>query len=72
MYTNKDKCRVLEEAIRVTKRKGYILIAYCMNEATMIQFTFKAGKIWDCINNHMLELRKMNYKDIKQKWELII
>lgn len=20
-----------------------------MNEATMIQFTFKAGKIWDCI-----------------------
>ena len=25
-----------------------------MNEATMIQFTFKAGKIWDCLNNHML------------------
>ncbi len=54
MYTPEDKCKVLEEAIRVTKRKGYIFVAYCMNEATMIQFTFKAGKIWDCINNHML------------------
>ena len=54
MYTKKDKQKVLEEAIHVTKKQGYILVAYCMNEATMIQFTFKAGKIWDCINNHML------------------
>jgi len=54
MYSKEDKQKVLAEAIRVTKKQGYILIAYCMNEATMIQFTFKAGKIWDCINNHML------------------
>lgn len=54
MYTKADKRKVLEEAIRVTKKQGHILVAYCMNEATMIQFTFKAGKIWDCINNHML------------------
>lgn len=54
MYTNEDKCKVLEEAIRVTKRKGYILIAYCMNEATVIQFTFKEGKIWNLLENHML------------------
>lgn len=54
IYTREDMCKVLEEAIRVTKRKGYIYIAYCMNEATMIRFAFKAGNIWDCINNHML------------------
>ncbi len=54
MYTQEDKKKVLEEAIRVTKKNGHILVAYCMNEATIIQFTFKAGKIWDCINNHML------------------
>ncbi len=42
-----------EAAVRVTKKQGHILVAYCMNEATMIQFTFKAGKIWDCINNHI-------------------
>lgn len=53
MYTEENKKRVLSEAIRVTKKQGYIFVAYCMNEATMIQFTFKAGKIWDCINNNM-------------------
>lgn len=53
MYTEENKKKVLSEAIRVTKKQGYIFVAYCMNEATMIQFTFKAGKIWDCINNNM-------------------
>lgn len=54
MYTKENKQKVLEEAIRVTKKQGHILVAYCMNEATMIQFAFKEGKIWDCVNNHML------------------
>lgn len=54
MYTKADKEKALEEAIRVTKKAGHIFVAYCMNEATMIQFAFKAGKIWECINNKML------------------
>lgn len=54
LYTKEDKQKALKEAIRVTKKQGHILVAYCMNEATMIQFAFKAGNIWDCINNHML------------------
>jgi len=54
MYNVEDKKKVLEEAIRVTKKEGYIFVAYCMNEATMIQFTFKAGKIWNLVENHML------------------
>ena len=54
MYNDEDKKKVLEEAIRVTKKEGYIFIAYCMNEATLIQFTFKEGKIWNLIENHML------------------
>ena len=54
MYTKEDKEKVLQEAIRVTKKGGHMFVAYCMNEATVIRFVFKAGKIWDCINNHML------------------
>ncbi|MBQ2804135.1 MAG: class I SAM-dependent methyltransferase [Lachnospiraceae bacterium] len=54
LYTKEDKQKALHEAIRVTKKQGHIFVAYCMNEATMIQFTFKAGKIWHLINNHML------------------
>lgn len=54
MYNDEDKKKVLEEAIKVTKKEGYIFVAYCMNEATMIQFTFKAGNIWNLVENHML------------------
>lgn len=43
VYTDADKERVLAEAIRVTKTGGHILVAYTMNEATVIQYAFKGG-----------------------------
>lgn len=54
LYTKEDKVQVLKEAARVTRKGGYILVAYCMNEATMIRFTFKLGNVWDLVDNHML------------------
>ncbi len=53
LYTREDKLCALSEAVRVTKSGGYILVAYCMNEATVIQYVF--GK------NHLREVteRKM-------------
>lgn len=42
-----------------------------MNEATMIQFTFKAGKIWDRINNHMLTDDFRCISDEKDLYEMI-
>lgn len=54
LYTQEDKQKTMEEAIRVTKKDGHIFVAYCMNEATMIQYVFQKGNLWNCINNHML------------------
>ena len=54
LYTKEDKHKAMEEAIRVTKRSGYIFVAYCMNEATMLQYVFGKGNLWNCIENHML------------------
>ena len=54
MYREEDKQKVLAEAIRVTKSKGHILVAYCMNEATVIRYAFIKGRIWDCVEKHML------------------
>ena len=36
LYTREDKLQALSEAVRVTKPGGYILVAYCMNEPTVI------------------------------------
>ena len=40
LYTREDKLRALSEAVRVTKPGGRILVAYCMNEPTVIQYVF--------------------------------
>lgn len=56
LYTQADQCAVLREAKRVLKAKGTIFAAYCMNEATMIQFCFKndGQNVLDCLEKGML------------------
>lgn len=46
LFQDESKRRALEEAIRVTKRGGKIFAAYCMNEATILQYSFQKGTIW--------------------------
>ncbi|MBQ9545208.1 MAG: class I SAM-dependent methyltransferase [Clostridia bacterium] len=40
LYTRRDKLKALKNAVRVTKPGGYIFVAYCMNEPTVIQYVF--------------------------------
>lgn len=56
LYSKEDKIKVLEEAKRITKNKGLIFVAYCMNEATIIQWGFKndGTNILNVINKKML------------------
>ncbi|MBQ8803574.1 MAG: methyltransferase domain-containing protein [Tyzzerella sp.] len=48
LYTMEDKQKALQEAVRVTKRGGIILVAYCMNEYSILTYGFK--------ENHMKEI----------------
>ena len=62
LYTEDEKLRALSEAVRVTKSGGFIMVAYCMNEPTVISYVFglnklretlDAGKLtgdWHCIS----------------------
>lgn len=54
LYTEEDKKRALKEAIRVTKPGGHILAAYCMNEATILQYCFGENKLGECMQKNML------------------
>ena len=54
LYTRDDKLRALSEAVRVTKPGGYILTAYCMNEATVIQYVFGSGHLREVLDGDML------------------
>ncbi len=54
LYTKEEKLLALSEAVRVTKPKGYILVAYCMNEPTIIQYVFAHDNLKKVFDNNML------------------
>ena len=54
LYTKEDKLRALGEAVRVTKPGGRILVAYCMNDPTVIQYVFGMNRLREVMDLHML------------------
>ena len=54
LYTKEDQLRALSEAVRVTKPGGKILVAYCMNEPTVIMYVFGLNKLHEVMDLNML------------------
>lgn len=54
LYNHDDKLKALSEAKRVTKKDGIILVAYIMNEYSVITYCFKQNHIKECIENGKL------------------
>ena len=51
LYTFEDKVKALNEAKRVTKPGGIILVAYCMNEYSIITHGFKDNYMKESMKN---------------------
>ena len=51
LYTLEEKKKALQEATRVTKKNGIILVAYCMNEYSIVVHGFKDNFIKESIAN---------------------
>jgi len=47
LFTEEEKLAALSEVIRVTKKGGIIFVAYCGNDATILQFCFLRGMLKD-------------------------
>ena len=45
LHTKEDQLKALSEASRVTKKDGVILVAYCMNEYSVLTYGFKENHI---------------------------
>ena len=73
LYSKEDKIRVLNEAKRVVKDNGYIFVAYCMNEATIIQWGFNGNgdNITRAIKENMLEEDFKCISALKDIFELV-
>lgn len=45
LFTVEDQKKALSEALRLTKKNGIFMAAYCGNEATMVQYCFGRGML---------------------------
>ena len=56
LFTESDKLRCLEEAVRVAKPGGIIFVAYCQFDAAMIQTGFMRDGMYDyLLENNLLD-----------------
>ena len=71
LYTKEDKLKALREAVRVTKKGGYILVAYCMNEPTVIQYVFGLNHLREVMDLNMLTADWHCISEPKDLFELV-
>ena len=71
LYTKAEKQRALSEAVRVTKPGGYILVAYCMNEPTVIQYVFGLNHLHEVMALDMLTSDWHCISEPKDLFELV-
>ena len=67
LHSEEDKIKVLEEAKRVTKKGGYILVAYVMNDYCIISYGFIDNHILECIEKGEVDSSfhsRMNENDL--------
>ena len=55
LYTAEDKLKALNEAARITRPGGIIMVAYLMNEYGVLTYGFKEGHVLECLEDGRLD-----------------
>ena len=71
LFTKEEKLKALSEAVRVTKPGGYILVAYCMNEPTILQYVFGLNHVHEVMELNMLTSDWHCISDPKELFEMV-
>lgn len=68
LYDKEEQHKALAEAIRVTKRGGVICAAYCMGDASVLQYGFGRGVIFELVEKCMLDTE--TFDTFSNPWDL--
>jgi len=72
LFTEADKLRALSEAIRVTKPGGILMVAYCISDASIIEYGFRGGHLWELVDEGLLNTDTfVTRSDPKELFELV-
>ena len=55
LFTEEEKVQALSEALRVTKQGGVVFAAYCMMDATIVQYCFMQGNTQRMLDKGLLD-----------------
>lgn len=55
LQTKEQKVQALKEALRVTKKDGFVLVMYLMNDYAVITYAFKEGHLLESLKNNKLD-----------------
>ena len=56
LYTKSDKRKAISEALRVTKQNDIVMIAFCISDASVLDYGFKKGNIFELIDTKLLNM----------------
>ena len=70
LFTPADQRKALSEAIRVTKPGGVLFAAYCMGDASIVQYGFGRGQIHSIMAKCMLD--PVTFQTFSQPWDLFM
>lgn len=68
LFTREDQLTALGEAIRVTKKGGVIVAAYCMGDASVLSYGFVRGKVHEIIEKCMLD--PVTFDTFSNPWDI--
>ncbi len=72
LFTESDKLRALSEAVRVTKPGGILMVAYCVSDASIIEYGFRGGHIRELIAEGLLDAETFTARSSpKELFELV-
>ena len=55
LFSDEDKRRALSEALRVTKRGGIVMVAYCIIDGSLINYVFRQGLYHEMVEKGSLD-----------------
>ena len=55
LYTVEEQKKALREAMRITKNGGFVFVAYCMVDSSVLTGIFKNNKVQQCIDDGLID-----------------
>ena len=72
LFTEADKIQALSEAVRVTKPGGILMVAYCISDASIIEYGFRGGHLRELVDEGLLNTDTfVTRSDPKELFELV-